>query len=56
MHNAIYSISKHIYFIHALIMFIFKQFIEEIKYTRILIGKISWPTSYIAATFQTTIG
>ena len=59
MHNAIYSGSKHIYFIHAFIMFILihKQFIEEIKYTRILIWKRSWPaTSYITATFHPTIG
>ena len=59
MHNTIYSGSKHIYFIHAFIMFILihKQFIEEIKYTRILIWKRSWPaTSYVIATFHPTIG
>ena len=59
MHNAIYSGSKHIYFIHAFFMFILihKQFIEEIKYTRILIWKRSWPaTSYVTATFHPTIG
>ena len=58
MHNAIYSRSKHIHFIHAFIMFfsIHKQFIEEIKYTRILIWKRSCPaTSYVAATFHPTI-
>ena len=59
MHNAIYSGSKHIYFIHAFIMFILihKQFIEEIKYTRILIWKRSWSTSsYVTTTFHQTIG
>ena len=58
MQNEIYSKSKHIYFIHAFIMFILipKQFIEEIKYTRILILKRSWPaTTYIAVTFHPTI-
>ena len=36
---------------------IHKQFIEEIKYTRILIWKRSWPaTSYVATTFHPTIG
>ena len=59
MHNAIYSGSKHIYFIHAFIMLILihKQFFEEIKYTIILVWKRSWPaTSYVAATFHPTIG
>ena len=59
MNNAIYSGTKHIYFIHAFIMFILihKQFIEDIKYTRILIWKRSWPAiSYVAATFHPTIG
>ena len=58
MHNAIFSGRKHIYFIHAFIMFILihKQFIEEIKYTRILIWKRSWPaTSYVTATFHPNI-
>ena len=59
MHNTIYSRRKHIYFLHVFIMFIsiHKQFIEEIKYTRILIWKRSWTaTRYIAATFHPTIG
>ena len=59
MHHAIYSGSKRIYFIHEFIMFILihKQFIEEIKYIRILIWKRSWPaTSYVATTFHPTIG
>ena len=59
MHNEIYIRSKHIYFIHAFIMFILipKQFIEEIKYTRILIWKRSWSTSSnVATTFHPTIG
>ena len=59
MHNAFYSGSKHIYFIHAFIMFILihNQFIEEIKYTRILIWKRTWlATSYVATTFHPTIG
>ena len=58
MQNAIYSGSKHIYFIHAFIMFILihKNIIEEIKYKRILIWKRSWSTtSYVAATFNQTI-
>ena len=59
MHHEIYRGIKHIYFIHAFLMFILihKQFIEEIKYTIILIWKRSWPaTSYVAATFYPTIG
>ena len=59
MHHAYYSRSKRIHFIHAFIIFILihKQFIEDIKYTRILIWKRSWPaTSYVAATFHPTIG
>ena len=59
MHNENYSGRKHIFFIHAFNMFILihKQFIEEIKYTRILIWKRSWPaTSYVAAMFHPTIG
>ena len=59
MDNSIYSGRKHIYFIHAFTMFIsiHKQFIEEIKYNRILIWKRSWPaTSYVAVTFHPTIG
>ena len=59
MHNAIYSGIRHIYFIHAFTMFILihKKFIEEIKYTRILISKRSWSTTrYVAATFHPTIG
>ena len=59
MHHAIYSGSKRIYVIHAFIMFILihKQFIEDIKYTRILIWKRSWPaTSYVATMFHPTIG
>ena len=58
MHAVIYSGSKHIYFIHAFIMFILihKKFIEDIKYTRILIWKQRWlATSYIATTFHPTI-
>ena len=56
--NAIYRGRKHIYFIRAFIMFILihKQFIEEIKYTRIFIWKRSWSTTnYVVAMFHPTI-
>ena len=49
--------TNHSFNTFLMFILIHKQFIEEIKYTRILIWKRSWSTtSYIVATFHPTIG